>query len=358
MKIPPAPRILGAGAVALVLYACGDVGPTGLFDLARNESRDGNASNTLQICHVMGNGGFRMMSVNPDAQADHVSHGDWLPPTFYRDEDGDGYGGTVGVLLCVIEPGFSTNDDDCDDDDPTSFPDATEIMGDGRDNDCDGWIDEDWASWGAAATEGARRAGLAWMTSANVLSNKCHVNGIFATSTAAAVGSTSVNGYVEQRLLGAGASASVASAWDDAFVGSWQAWANGITIPALPWYAWNGAISFALYPGSYAPPTPNLATPLSFMYSATTSALEADNLAAVVKAALGVSGADVSSAVDAFASDVAGRFDRSQDLPVTYVMGQGPVPSFNPTKLPFPVVAGPVVGGYCSGGDFPTSPWS
>ena len=62
---------------------------------------------------------------------------------WYPDEDGDGYGVAEGAS-CSAEAPANTSDasDDCDDDDPTIHPSATEICDDGIDQDCDGCTTE------------------------------------------------------------------------------------------------------------------------------------------------------------------------------------------------------------------------
>jgi large repetitive protein len=62
---------------------------------------------------------------------------------FYLDSDEDGFGGVILVAqqACAPIPGASANDDDCDDSDPLTYPGALEIC-DGRDNSCEGDIDE------------------------------------------------------------------------------------------------------------------------------------------------------------------------------------------------------------------------
>ncbi len=70
----------------------------------------------------------------------------------YIDNDIDSYGAS-GTLILVNVPnvvcsdsdvpsGYSLNDDDCDDYDATTYPNALEILGDGIDNNCNGNIDE------------------------------------------------------------------------------------------------------------------------------------------------------------------------------------------------------------------------
>ncbi len=61
--------------------------------------------------------------------------------TFYVDADNDGFGtATTTEDACTRPVGFSDNDDDCDDAEPTVSPASTEVC-DSVDNDCDGDTD-------------------------------------------------------------------------------------------------------------------------------------------------------------------------------------------------------------------------
>jgi hypothetical protein len=62
--------------------------------------------------------------------------------TYYRDADGDGYGdASNSVENCSLPSGYVINSGDCDDNDANVYPGAPELC-DGKDNDCDGQIDE------------------------------------------------------------------------------------------------------------------------------------------------------------------------------------------------------------------------
>ncbi len=65
-----------------------------------------------------------------------------IEKTWYRDADGDGYGDPSTTLSQQSQPaGYVANSDDCADHDADIFPGAPELC-DGKDNNCDGRVDE------------------------------------------------------------------------------------------------------------------------------------------------------------------------------------------------------------------------
>ncbi len=91
------------------------------------------------------------------------------PSTYYRDNDGDGYGNpAVTTISCAAPNGFVANNGDCDDGDASVKPGAAELC-DGKDNDCDGQIDEPSAissPW-TAVNVGAEAQGSSWFDCTN-----------------------------------------------------------------------------------------------------------------------------------------------------------------------------------------------
>ncbi|MBL7792682.1 MAG: T9SS type A sorting domain-containing protein [Saprospiraceae bacterium] len=91
------------------------------------------------------------------------------PTTYYRDSDGDGYGNSaVSTTACAAPNGFVANNGDCDDGDASIKPGAAELC-DGKDNDCDGQIDESSAissPW-TAVNVGAEAQGSSWFDCTN-----------------------------------------------------------------------------------------------------------------------------------------------------------------------------------------------
>jgi len=62
---------------------------------------------------------------------------------FYEDADGDGYGDINKPIVSNLAPnGYVSNNTDCNDANANLNPGATEIVGNGVDDDCDGQIDE------------------------------------------------------------------------------------------------------------------------------------------------------------------------------------------------------------------------
>jgi hypothetical protein len=81
-----------------------------------------------------------------------------LPPTWYADGDGDGFGdAALPQVACARPDGHVADATDCDDDDPDVHPAAPERCG-GGDEDCDGLVDD--------ADEGVE-GGTTWYTDAD-----------------------------------------------------------------------------------------------------------------------------------------------------------------------------------------------
>ena len=90
----------------------------------------------IEICHLDGNGDFHELQVAAAAGAAHEGHGDVPTGAWYPDTDGDGLGeDSMDAVACPAEGLVDNVDDDCV---------ASAEVEDGEDNDCDGWVDEDF----------------------------------------------------------------------------------------------------------------------------------------------------------------------------------------------------------------------
>jgi hypothetical protein len=108
-------------------------------------------------------------SVNPGVVVDDCSgvdedcdgdvDEDGTPVSWYVDRDGDGYGDGGELVICTPPEGYSRTDDDCDDTRPGVNPGATEVVGDTRDQDCDGvdscYVDVDGDRYGDTIADSA-----------------------------------------------------------------------------------------------------------------------------------------------------------------------------------------------------------
>ena len=74
----------------------------------------------------------------------------WPVDPYFLDGDGDGFGAGDAVYACSAPAGHVLSDADCDDTDDMVNPSIYADCEDGRDEDCDGEIDEgpDWTSPG------------------------------------------------------------------------------------------------------------------------------------------------------------------------------------------------------------------
>jgi len=102
-------------------------------------SGSATAGNKVKLCHYPpGNPeNWRIIAVSENALEAHLAHGDMIPMICYEDADGDGFGNShVSTETCEMPEGFADDNTDCNDADAFVNPGATEMPGDGLDNDC------------------------------------------------------------------------------------------------------------------------------------------------------------------------------------------------------------------------------
>lgn len=80
--------------------------------------------------------------VDPSQNACQALLGSCATSTVWDDADGDGYGAGSSWDVCAVGPGTVEVDGDCDDADAAVSPAATEVCGNGIDDDCNGVADD------------------------------------------------------------------------------------------------------------------------------------------------------------------------------------------------------------------------
>jgi hypothetical protein len=131
-----------------------------------------------------------------------------------------------------------------------------------------------WTLW-TVETLAALSLGVdQWRVDAE-LQNVRIVGGLATGGPLALRSSTTFAATIRSRLSRAHAPDKVADAIADAIWQAWKSWADGVTIPALPWYP-----AFFAWPGPVAPPLPNTPCPLALCVSARMFEMLPDSLAA------------------------------------------------------------------------------
>jgi hypothetical protein len=189
-----------------------------------------------------------------------------------------------------------------------------------------------WSQLGQVAINAARQEAAAWLEGAEL---GCWINRSSASGWAIRDNSHEVSDAVKQALLQAGAPEDVARRWNRIFKSAWLGWGDRLTIPGLEWFP-----EFAADALSGVPHTSDASTgPLSSLVSGGQSAMSRASLLLALEVALDdyLDQPGARAAIEAFATDIASRFDAQlQTGTLDGVTGRAVYPDF----ALFVVVAG------------------
>jgi hypothetical protein len=105
---------------------------------------DGYDAGRVTVCYGQLPAGYSETSSGTDCNDQDSQK--WQTAQFYADVDGDGFGAGSLLNVCYgsnVPTGYSLVGGDCNDQNAQLYPGATEICGNGIDDDCDGIADED-----------------------------------------------------------------------------------------------------------------------------------------------------------------------------------------------------------------------
>ncbi len=198
---------------------------------------------------------------------------------------------------------------------------------------------QSWTVWCDAAWEGTSFAVGMWIIQAHF--RDIRIDGPKAVGLPGCLTGPNLKTWIRAKMAERKVPDGISNKFAEGIAAAWAAWQSGISVPDLPWYP-----NFAAFPGSSAPPTPNIPCPLSTLHSSNGRALtNHSNLAQRIIITLGEeAGSEAAkNAIRQFARKFADRFTLwLLQVTVENVLGQGPVPTYHPPYVP----TGPVVNGH------------
>jgi len=195
-----------------------------------------------------------------------------------------------------------------------------------------------WDQLAQVAINAARQEAGAWLQGARLT---CSIDRTLASGVAVFRDTYDITDGVKQALLQAGATEAVARDWNRIFKSAWLAWGDRLEIPNLPWFpdfAGDGVVGVPHF---------SVATtgPLGTLTSSGRSAMTRTSLQQALEFALQdyVNQPRAMAAIDAFASDISGRFDTQLQIGTLDGVDGGVI--YLPDQLwPLPPLSGPMSG--------------